>query len=115
MTDEDDRFDMTDEDDRFNMLERNRELWPGDEKLAALNKKFGIKAPTERIIRTDIIATAFNRERLLPRGERIVDLACGHFVVAKIVQNRKRCYLCQDMFDRGADYDLFRHGAANDR
>ena len=95
--------------DTLDQFERARDAWPGDPELAAFNKEWKIKAPLERIRETDILLTSFNADKLLPRGERVVVLECRHLDVVKITAMRKRCSVCQDMIERGADYDLFRH------
>ncbi len=95
--------------DPFDQFERSRKAWPGDPELAAFNKEWKIKAPLERIRETDILLTAHNADKLLPLGQRIVVLECRHIDIAKITARRKRCSVCQDMIERGADYDLWRH------
>jgi hypothetical protein len=88
---------------------------PGDPKLAALMKSLAdrglIKAPLERILRTDILATAFNRDKL--KGlNRIADLECGHKTVTP---NRKhaQCQECLRMMLDGEDYQLYRVNQPN--
>lgn len=87
--------------------ERHLDEWPGDEKLAEINKRFGVKAPKSIIIETDVIATAWNRETLGSDVlNRIVKLNCGHMVITKNAK-KVHCGACQAMIDRGADWDLF--------
>ncbi len=82
----------------------------GDPILAKTMRDAGIKAPIERILGTDHLATAFNRKKLGRNLlNRIVDLECGHRV---ITTNRKRapCYECHEMILNGEDYEAFRSG-----
>lgn len=80
----------------------------GDPELAAFMRRMGVKAPVERIVETDILATAFNMDRLkLP--ERIVRLACGHEIVTKNWR-RAPCWKCHEMILNGEDYEAFRSG-----
>lgn len=72
----------------------------------------------ERIVRTDIIATAFNRNRLKGMA-RIVDLACSHKAVTSAF-NRCICLRCKEMFrrsiaDGSEDWDSFRHAGKPDQ
>lgn len=83
--------------------------WPGDTSLAEVNKRFNVKAPLERIVETNILMTALNQGKLdIKNLERVVDLACGHRVLTKNTK-KCRCGVCQEMLDRGCDYDLFRN------
>ncbi len=84
------------------------ELWPGDEILAASNKRFGLKAPLERIVATDWVTTALNRDKI-GEFQVVVDLACGHSQVVSMRRRNVRCKICQAMIDRGADYEAFRN------
>ena len=80
----------------------------GDPELATTMRRLGVKAPVERIIRTDFLATAFNRDKLGPNMlKRIVDLECGH---REITTNAKRCkcHTCHEMILNGEDYEAFR-------
>ena len=79
----------------------------GDPELAALMRRLRIKAPVERIVATDILATACNLDKLdLP--ERLVTLACGHQTVTRN-WTRAPCYECHRMILDGEDYDAFRN------
>ena len=79
-----------------------------------------ITTPSERIVETDLIASAFNRERLgTSMTRRIVVLACGHRAVTRN-SNSMRCLRCTEMLRRSIetgeeDYDSFRHGNGLDR
>jgi hypothetical protein len=73
---------------------------------------------SEKIVETDMLATAFNRDRGLGAIRRIVILECGHRVVTR---NRKSapCARCDEMLRRSIDtgeedYDAFRHHGAQD-
>lgn len=83
-------------------------------------KPLWIVGDKERIVETDIIATAFNRARLGDSmSRRIVVLACGH---RAITRNAKMmtCLRCTEMLRRSVetgeeDYESFRHRGALDR
>lgn len=66
----------------------------------------------ERIVQTDWLATAVNRDRL--KGfTRIVDLSCGHKAVSA-AHGRCICRRCEEMMrrsiaDGSEDWDSFRH------
>lgn len=71
----------------------------------------------ENIVRTDMIACAFNRERLGNR-KRIVDLACGHKAITTSI-DRCVCLRCREMHRRSVetgeeDWDTYRHGDGQD-
>ena len=86
----------------------------GDPALAKTMQDLGVKAPVERIIRTDHLATAFNLKKLgSSMLNRIVDLECGHKTITK---NRKRapCHQCHEMILNGEDYHRFRFGDADE-
>ena len=74
-----------------------------------------IQTPPERIVRTDIIATGFNRERLgKDMTRRIVELACGHLAITRNLKTMV-CLRCTEMLRRSIgsgdeDYETFRHG-----
>lgn len=78
-----------------------------------------IETDQERIIETDHIATAFNRERLgLSMTRRIVKLACGHNAITRN-SRVMRCPRCTEMLKRSVatgeeDYESFRHRDALD-
>ncbi len=78
-----------------------------DPALAKYMRDAGVKAPVERIIRTDTFTMIFAGGKLKP-GEFVVDLECGHQTVTK---NRKRapCHECHQMILNGEDYDAFRN------
>lgn len=70
----------------------------------------------EPILGTDIIMTAFNRDRL--GMSRIVDLACGHKAITRAL-DRCICRRCEEMHKRSCatgeeDWVAFRHGSASD-
>jgi len=81
----------------------------GDPELAALMRRMKVKAPIEKILRTDWLATALNRKKL---GEdmckRIVDLACGHKAVTRNARTCP-CSTCHGMILNGDDYEAFRN------
>lgn len=74
-----------------------------------------IKTDAERITETDLIATAFNRDRLgASMSRRIVRLACGHTAVTRNAKSMV-CPRCTEMLRRSIasgeeDYLEFRHG-----
>lgn len=78
-----------------------------------------IETDRERIIETDHLATAYNRERLgLSMTRRIVKLACGHNAITRN-SGVMRCPRCTEMLKRSIetgkeDYESFRHGNALD-
>lgn len=81
--------------------------WPGDPTLAEINRSVSVKPPKSRIVETNILATSYNLDRLdLSALERIVNLDCGHLVVTR---NHLHCIcpVCQDMIDRGADFQAY--------
>lgn len=81
----------------------------GDPELAATMRRLKVKAPVERIVRTDFIATAHNREKLgSDMCRRIVDLECGHKEVTRNARSC-RCSTCHKMILDGEDYDAFRN------
>lgn len=82
----------------------------GDSELARTMREIGVKAPMERIIRTDIMLTIHNEERLGKDWplKRVVDLECGHRAVTKN-KNRVACLACREMILNGEDYDAFRN------
>ena len=74
----------------------------------------------EKIVRTDFVATAFNRKLL---GDdmlnRFVELACGHRAITRNSKSVK-CKRCMEMLRRSIetgdeDYDLFRNHNGIDR
>lgn len=73
----------------------------------------------ERITRTDILMTAFNRDKLgADMLHRVVELACGHRTVTKAI-SRCRCARCEEMLRRSVadgseDYESFRRGGKLD-
>ena len=67
----------------------------------------------ERIVRTDMLATAYLRDACLKDEERIVDLECGHKAITAAFK-RCVCLRCREMFKRSVgdgseDWDAFRH------
>lgn len=78
-----------------------------------------IRTPPERIVRTEIIATSFNREHLgKDMTRRIVELACGHLAIT-CNQKTMICIRCTEMLRRSItsgeeDYESFRHGDRRD-
>lgn len=92
------------------MMKRTIPSVTGDPVLAANMRAWNVKAPVERIIRTDHLVTAVNREKLGPNMmNRVVELECGH---REITTNAKRCscYTCHEMILNGEDYHAFRFG-----
>lgn len=80
----------------------------GDPVLAATMRRFKVKAPVERIVRTDDLATALNRDKLGSNMmKRVVDLECGHKAVTTN-QKRVSCGTCHEMILNGEDYEAFR-------
>lgn len=77
-------------------------------------------SPAERIVETDILATAYNREKLGPSMvRRIVVLACGHRAITRNAKTMV-CPRCTEMVRRSIetgeeDWDGFRHGDVVDR
>jgi hypothetical protein len=72
-----------------------------------------IKTPSERIIARDVLAAAFNAERMIREGKFIVDLECGHKAYTRAL-NRAVCPRCTEMLRRSIedgreDWDGFRH------
>jgi hypothetical protein len=80
----------------------------GDPQLAERMRQFKVKAPVEKIIATDLLATALNRDTL---GDdlckRIVDLACGHKAVTRNATSCQ-CSICHEMILNGEDYEAWR-------
>jgi hypothetical protein len=75
------------------------------------------KTPYERIVRHDLIATAFNVDRMLRDRKFVVELECGHKVYTG-AKNKAVCPRCTEMLRRSllgdADYEGFRHGDGRD-
>jgi hypothetical protein len=73
----------------------------------------------ERIVETDHIATAFNRQRLGgSMSRRIVVLACGHRAITRNAKDMA-CQRCTEMLRRSVetgeeDYESFRHRGHQD-
>lgn len=80
-----------------------------DPELAKRMRELKVPAPVEKIIRTDILATAFNQSKLGKNPlNRVVDLECGHKTVTKNM-NRAPCHECHRMILDGEDYEAFRN------
>jgi hypothetical protein len=80
----------------------------GDPELAAIMAKINPPAPVEKIVGTDHLATAINRDKLGPRmARRIVNLECGHQTVT-VNRHRAPCARCHRMILEGYDYHAFR-------
>ena len=80
----------------------------GDPVLAKTMRDAGVKAPVERILRVDWLATAMACHLPSPNMlERVVELECGHLA---LTTNRKRvaCETCHSMILNGEDYEAFR-------
>ncbi len=80
----------------------------GDPELAATMRRLKVRAPVEKIVDTDYLATALNRESIGPDlCKRVVILDCGHRIVTR---NRRRapCPTCHAMILNGEDYEAFR-------
>lgn len=74
--------------------------------------------PPEEIVRYDVIAAAFNAERMLRDRKFLVDLACGHKCYTQRL-NRTRCPRCTEMLrrsiaDGSEDYEGYRAGRVRD-
>lgn len=83
----------------------------GDPVLAAVMRSMRInaKAPVEKIVGTDWLASAINRPKLGPdMCKRIVDLACGHKAVTRNARTCP-CSICHEMILNGEDYEAFRN------
>jgi hypothetical protein len=78
----------------------------GDAVLAEFMRDRKVPAPVERIVHTDWLATAINREKLGKR--RIVKLECGHDEITRNL-DRCRCSTCHKMILDGEDYEAFRN------
>lgn len=74
----------------------------GDPVLAEFLERHGVKPGPSRIIGTDWIATALNRERLGQR--RIVDLSCRHKAVTRN-RSSMTCPRCVELIREGLDYE----------
>lgn len=78
-----------------------------------------IDTASERIVETDYLATAFNRERLgKSMVRRIVVLACGHRAVTRNAGSMV-CPRCTEMLRRSVetgdeDYEGYRQGNVRD-
>lgn len=82
---------------------------PGDPELAAYMARLKPKPPVEKIVRTEWLDTAVNREKLGPSMmRRIVKLECGHQAVTKNARVAK-CLACHKIIMAGQDYDAFRN------
>ena len=83
--------------------------WPPDEVLAEKMRSLGVKAPVEKIVVTDYLLTAVNRDRLgADMRRRIVDLECGHKAVTSNARECA-CGTCHEMILSGRDYEGFRN------
>jgi hypothetical protein len=84
-------------------------MMAGDPDLAALYDGIDVPEPRERILETDYLLTAYNRDKL---GDdlmkRIVKLECGHFTITRNVK-KAGCKRCHRMIVEGYDYDAFRN------
>lgn len=74
--------------------------------------------PSERVVRVDHLAAAFNAERMLKDGKFLVDLACGHKAYTSAL-NKTRCPRCTEMLRRSIadgleDYESYRKGLTQD-
>lgn len=77
-----------------------------------------ISTPKEKIIRRDVIATAFNIDKMLKDKKFLVDLACGHKAYTGSI-NKCVCPRCNEMLrrsitDGSEDYESFRSGIIGD-
>lgn len=79
-----------------------------------------ITTDRERIVETDHIATAFNREKLgASMSRRIVRLDCGHRAITRNA-GAMVCPRCTEMLRRSVetgeeDFETFRKGSARDQ
>lgn len=78
----------------------------GDPVLADQMRRLKVKAPVERILMTDWLATAINKENL--GLKRVVKLECGHDEVTRNI-TKAPCSKCHAMILNGEDYDAFRN------
>jgi len=90
------------------MIERKVQ---GDPELAEMFERFGIRPRPSRIIETDIVATAFNREKL--GKKRVVVLSCRHRAITGN-QISMTCPRCVEMMKEGLDYDAWINGHSQD-
>lgn len=81
----------------------------GDPELAAMMRRVWKRPPVERIVRTEHLATALNRDKLGKNlANRIVLLECGHMQVTRNAKTAP-CTQCHKMILAGEDYDAFRN------
>jgi hypothetical protein len=74
--------------------------------------------PLEQIVRIDVLAMVVNKHIDIFKDGRIVDLACGHKLLTKAL-NQARCPRCCEMLrrsiaDGSEDWNSFRKGLVRD-
>ncbi len=79
----------------------------GDPELAKIMRRLKIKPPIERIVTTDWMATALNRDKLGLK-KRIVILECSHYTATTNAKTAP-CRQCHKMILNGEDYEKFRN------
>lgn len=72
----------------------------------------------EKIIDTEILIYAFNKDNFLKDGKRVVILECGHYAYTNSIHGI-HCLRCKEMYDRSIidgseDYDAFKKGLKKD-
>ncbi len=80
----------------------------GDAHLAAVMRKLKIKAPTERVVRADWLATALNTDKI-GIMKKVVELECGHRAIVRLAATTAKCHECHKMILNGEDYEAFRN------
>lgn len=76
------------------------------------------KTPLEKIIRGDVLAAAYNADKMLADRKFLVELACRHKAYTGALR-RVRCLRCNEMLRRSVtdgseDYESFRAGIIRD-
>ena len=84
----------------------------GDPVLAGVFDRLGCRPEPSRIVGTDWMATALNRERLGQR--RIVDLSCRHKAVTRNLSSMT-CPRCVQLMREGLDYEGWLSGNVHPR
>lgn len=67
------------------------------------------RTPRERVIRPNILAMAFNRDKTVDERRGVYELACGHTEVGPLGSRRLHCSSCQKIWDLGLDWDGYRN------
>ena len=80
-----------------------------DPELAAMMQRLKPKAPMEKVVYVDYLATALSfTARKISIDHRVVKLECGHTAITK-ASRRCACKECLTMIMNGEDYDAFRN------